>query len=347
MPAIDHRPHQKLTDLAGSELTPDDFNNWPNNYASWAQAGFCDWQLFPGPPRNEHDSPGVWTQLGFIPQYDNVNGELAYDLGAQVDRNAPSQHPCPPSESVSQPSQPSQVPSLSLYPQPEPKAVPIPKVSRREGKETSRRRPDLKASKHNTKLNEKAHDHDTDNATDDLPTKTHKKLQERNRLAARRFRIRKREDAVNLRFEELEMEQQHRKLSTSVDELTQEVYELKRQLLRHSDCNCAMIQEYIKIEAHRYIDGMDSQPRNSSSASSWRSFGVQDGTRMRHTDSLNEYPNMTGASRQGMTTGIHKKHMKQKRKCTVWAHTQLITAGSSGFEGSGPPDLGDLFNKRR
>jgi glutathione synthase/RimK-type ligase-like ATP-grasp enzyme len=49
------------------------------------------------------------------------------------------------------------------------------------------------------------------------------------------------------------MEQTNRKLSSSVSDLTQQVYELKMKLLQHTDCDCYLIQEYIANEANRYI----------------------------------------------------------------------------------------------
>jgi hypothetical protein len=42
------------------------------------------------------------------------------------------------------------------------------------------------------------------------------------------------------------MEKQHMKLASAVEELTDEVYQLKRELFLHTDCNCTLIQECIK-----------------------------------------------------------------------------------------------------
>jgi len=69
---------------------------------------------------------------------------------------------------------------------------------------------------------------------------------ERNRQAANRCRIRKRAETEALKSDKLKMEKQHTKLTGEVEELTDEVYQLKRQLFLHSDCNCTLIQEYIK-----------------------------------------------------------------------------------------------------
>lgn len=86
--------------------------------------------------------------------------------------------------------------------------------------------------------------------------KTHK---ERNRLAATKFRSRKREGTDKMKVDEEALERRNRQLSSSVKELTQEVYQLKMQLLKHSDCDCTLIQDYIQSEAHRYIHGI--QPK--------------------------------------------------------------------------------------
>jgi septin family protein len=80
-----------------------------------------------------------------------------------------------------------------------------------------------------------------------------KKAQERNRVASNKFRVKKHEDAKKLRANEENMEQTNRKLSSSLANLTQQVYELKMKLLQHTDCNCHLIQEYIANETNQYI----------------------------------------------------------------------------------------------
>lgn len=98
----------------------------------------------------------------------------------------------------------------------------------------------------------------------------HKRLQQRNRQAASRFRARKRDDTEKLRVVEEESERQNQQLFQSVTELTQKVYQLKMQLLQHSDCDCSLIQNYIQNEAQRYIHGLHSgqDARRCSMASS-------------------------------------------------------------------------------
>ncbi|SCO88945.1 uncharacterized protein FRV6_13073 [Fusarium oxysporum] len=97
-----------------------------------------------------------------------------------------------------------------------------------------------------------------------------KRIQERNRVASNKFRIKKREDAKRLQADEENMEQTNRKLSSSVSDLTQQVYELKMKLLQHTDCDCYLIQEYIANEANRYICdlGGDKEAADNCASSS-------------------------------------------------------------------------------
>ncbi|KAH7175160.1 uncharacterized protein B0J16DRAFT_405280 [Fusarium flagelliforme] len=60
------------------------------------------------------------------------------------------------------------------------------------------------------------------------------RIQERNRTAANKLRVKKRE-------EQQDLERIQRDLSTCVADLTFEVYELKMQLLQHSECNCTLM----------------------------------------------------------------------------------------------------------
>ncbi|SPJ70384.1 uncharacterized protein FTOL_00112 [Fusarium torulosum] len=85
-----------------------------------------------------------------------------------------------------------------------------------------------------------------------------KRVQERNRVASNKFRVKKREDAKRLRVDEEDMERANRDLSVTVSELTLQVYELKMKLLQHTDCECHLIQNYIANEARRYITDLAS-----------------------------------------------------------------------------------------
>lgn len=92
---------------------------------------------------------------------------------------------------------------------------------------------------------------------DDLPKDPRRRrILERNRIAATKCRLRKRDEASALASREQAMEDQNRYLSTCFDSLTAEIYHLKTQLLQHTDCNCILIQKYIANEAKKSVDGL-------------------------------------------------------------------------------------------
>lgn len=98
--------------------------------------------------------------------------------------------------------------------------------------------------------------------SEQVEDKYSRRVQERNRVASNKFRIKKREDAKRLKADEEDMERINRDLSSCVADLTLEVYQLKIRLLQHTDCSCSLIQSYIANEAQRYIQdlGDESHP---------------------------------------------------------------------------------------
>ncbi|KAM0393245.1 hypothetical protein HYE67_010592 [Fusarium culmorum] len=98
---------------------------------------------------------------------------------------------------------------------------------------------------------------------DDLPKDPRRRrILERNRIAATKCRLRKRDEASALASQEQAMEDQNRYLSSCFDSLTAEIYHLKTQLLQHTDCNCVLIQKYISNEAKKTVDGLSDCPSN-------------------------------------------------------------------------------------
>ena len=98
-------------------------------------------------------------------------------------------------------------------------------------------------------------DHSTGLGKDGAPNDPQRrKVLERNRIAATRCRIRKRDEALRLASCEQAMEDQNRQLSACFDSLRAEIYTLKTQLLQHADCGCLLIQEYIANEAKKSVD---------------------------------------------------------------------------------------------
>ncbi|KAH8661753.1 hypothetical protein BGZ61DRAFT_147604 [Ilyonectria robusta] len=92
---------------------------------------------------------------------------------------------------------------------------------------------------------------------DDLPKNPHRRrIPERNRIAATKCRLRKRDEASALASRERAIEDQNRYLSSCFDSLTTEIYYLKTEMLRHTDCNCVLIQAYIANEARKSVDSL-------------------------------------------------------------------------------------------
>jgi hypothetical protein len=92
-----------------------------------------------------------------------------------------------------------------------------------------------------------------------------KKL-ERNQVVARKCRARKRVEETVLASREQAVEDQNRYLSNTYDSLAAEVYFLKSELLRHTNCNCTLIQEYIANEAKKIVEKTCCSPSNSQAS---------------------------------------------------------------------------------
>ncbi|KAF4454635.1 hypothetical protein F53441_2869 [Fusarium austroafricanum] len=86
-----------------------------------------------------------------------------------------------------------------------------------------------------------------------------KKVRERNKRAANKVRVKKREIEKNLEATEKDLEEVNRKLTACAKGLAHEVHDLKMQLLQHVDCDCVLIQQYIDNEANRYIQDISGE----------------------------------------------------------------------------------------
>ncbi|KAH8662719.1 hypothetical protein BGZ61DRAFT_368571 [Ilyonectria robusta] len=92
---------------------------------------------------------------------------------------------------------------------------------------------------------------------DNLPKDPRRRrILERNRIAATKCRLRKLDETSALASREQAIEEQNRYLSACYESLTAEIYHLKTQLLRHTDCNCVLIQKYIANEAKNSVDAL-------------------------------------------------------------------------------------------
>jgi hypothetical protein len=76
---------------------------------------------------------------------------------------------------------------------------------------------------------------------------------ERNRLAANKFRSRKRDETRELVSDERDLEDNYKRLSECHKELRDEVLRLKTLLLEHTHCDCELIRAYINRESQRIV----------------------------------------------------------------------------------------------
>lgn len=86
-----------------------------------------------------------------------------------------------------------------------------------------------------------------------------RRILERNRHAATKCRLRKRDEAAALESRERGIAKQNRDLNNEYNTLTKEINGLKSELLRHSRCEDDLIQKYIAHQAlHLSLGGMKS-----------------------------------------------------------------------------------------
>lgn len=81
-----------------------------------------------------------------------------------------------------------------------------------------------------------------------------KQHREKNRVAARKCRQKAKDNAVELQRRERELRQQNKMLLGYVGSLREEILDLKDEILRHSDCNSGVIQNYIASAARRQME---------------------------------------------------------------------------------------------
>lgn len=84
--------------------------------------------------------------------------------------------------------------------------------------------------------------------------RAHKRAQVRNRTAATTFRDRKREEIEKMHSNEQDLEKINLNLTSCLKDLVIEAQQLKVNLLQHTNCECTLIQKYIRNEAQRFIE---------------------------------------------------------------------------------------------
>ncbi|KAI9898758.1 hypothetical protein N3K66_007118 [Trichothecium roseum] len=104
------------------------------------------------------------------------------------------------------------------------------------------------------------------------------KFLERNRIAASKCRQKKKEWVHELEETKTELEAQHVHLHREYNSLLEEVSNMKNQLMAHAGCNDANIDQWIDLEARRFVQKTTDQSpgtRRKSSAGSIGSFFSQ------------------------------------------------------------------------
>ncbi|KAL6411048.1 hypothetical protein AUP68_07485 [Ilyonectria robusta] len=82
------------------------------------------------------------------------------------------------------------------------------------------------------------------------------RIQLQNRIASNKFRIKKMEGALSLQAEVQRLEGENKVLTSNRAKLVQDGHYFKILLLQHAKCKCVLIQNYIAVEAQRYIGGI-------------------------------------------------------------------------------------------
>jgi len=116
-------------------------------------------------------------------------------------------------------------------------------------------------------MNIQEHEEQSESPPSEIDTQAKIKKRESNRRAAIKVRSKKRILEENLETTEKGMEKTNRELTAQVKGLTDEIHNLKMQLLQHVGCDCVLIQEYIHGEANRYIQDISGESGHSTRVS--------------------------------------------------------------------------------
>jgi hypothetical protein len=116
-----------------------------------------------------------------------------------------------------------------------------------------------------------------------LPAARELHIRENNRKAADRHRSRKRREAEELVARQKALEAPNNYPYASYNSLRVEALYIKWHLLQHTDCDCVMIQQYIKNEAKHCLDSLlslhSSSPYVSGLMNDQQQQGSDDGER--------------------------------------------------------------------
>lgn len=93
--------------------------------------------------------------------------------------------------------------------------------------------------------------------------RAHKRVKERNHIAASKFRYQRREEIEKIYSTEHDLEKINFNLTSYLKDLVAEAHQLKMNLLQHTTCECTLIHKYIQNEAQRYIERIENNSRLS------------------------------------------------------------------------------------
>ena len=80
------------------------------------------------------------------------------------------------------------------------------------------------------------------------------KSRARNRASAGRCRVKRRNSVANLKVRDREVTEEREELEETASLLRHEVISLKEELIKHAHCDCAMIREYLTLEAQKIVE---------------------------------------------------------------------------------------------
>lgn len=104
------------------------------------------------------------------------------------------------------------------------------------------------------------------------------RLRQQNKEAAVRCRRRQYEREADLLSREQDLEVDNRRLASYCSLLKEELLHIKEQLLQHSSCDCALIQEYITNEAKKSVGKLSSPGSSPWHQEAMDSSDSKDGT---------------------------------------------------------------------
>ena len=139
---------------------------------------------------------------------------------------------------------------------------------RRRGKAPKNDSPETKPVRRQRKST--AHSKNQDSETNGRPNEDVKrnKFLERNRVAASKCRQKKKEWTGNLEGRARELQQDKQQLTVMVSSLKDEMIFLKGELLKHTDCGCSKIRQYLNQEATNFAAKPPHKYQESASTAS-------------------------------------------------------------------------------